>query len=136
MAEAFGKIKSSFNRSIATISVKTSSSLEKSKLKTHIESLNNEIQKQYYQIGELAYNTWLNEHTDYSQLIRLFEEVKANQAMISELSTQLNSIDHRDSQILGKVEKPADANYICPNCGTGFENPVKFCRCCGTKMAE
>ncbi len=138
MAEnAFDKFKSSINRGITTISVKTSSSLEKSKLKTHIDSLKNEILKQYFEIGELAYNMWLNHETDNSALLRMFEDVKAKQATITELDAQLNSIDERDDQILGtKTEKPVAAGFTCPSCGAGYDTPVRFCRSCGFKMGE
>lgn len=134
---AFSKFKSSVNRGIATISVKTSSSLEKSKLKTHMDSLKNEIQKQYFEIGEMAYNLWLNKDPDNSALIAKFEDIKAKQTTITELSAQLESIDERDNQILGtKTEKPVAAGYTCPQCGAGYETPVRFCRSCGFKMGE
>ncbi len=134
---AFGKFKTSINRGITTISVKTSSSLEKSKLKTHMDSLKNEIQKEYFEIGEMAYNLWLNKDPDNTGLIAKFEDIKAKQATITELSTQLGSIDDRDSQILGtKTEKPVAAGFTCPNCGAGYDAPVRFCRSCGFKMAE
>lgn len=54
MSDAFDKLRSSLNRGITTISVKTSSSLEKTKLKTHIESLTNDIQKLYSEAGDLV----------------------------------------------------------------------------------
>ena len=30
----------------------------------------------------------------------------------------------------------AKNKMVCPNCGTGYETPVKFCRKCGTKLME
>lgn len=138
MADAFDKFKSSLNRGIATISVKTSSSLEKSKLRTHIDSLKSDIQKLYFEIGETAYNKWLNADPDCTALERMFEEIKTKQQTISELSDELNSIDERDNQILGtKTEKPAaNSNVFCPSCGASYDAPVKFCRSCGFKMQE
>lgn len=138
MADAFDKLKSSFNRGITTISVKTSSSLEKTKLKTHIDSLKTEIQKLYSVIGETAYNKWLNEDSDNAPLERMYEDIRAKQKLISDLSDELNAIDERDNQILGtKTEKPAGAPTItCPSCGAGYDAPVKFCRSCGFKMGE
>ena len=50
--DTFQKIKDSTSRAITKISVKTSSSLEKSKIKMHIESLTKEIQKMFADIGE------------------------------------------------------------------------------------
>lgn len=138
MADAFDKLKSSLNRGITTISVKTSSSLEKSKLRTHIDSLKNDIQKLYYEIGETSYNKWLNADPDCTALELLFEQIQSKQKSIAELSEELNAIDVRDSQILGtKTEKPASAPAItCPSCGAQYDVPVKFCRSCGFKMQE
>lgn len=137
MADTFDKLKSSLNRGITAISVKTSSSLEKSKLKTDIDSLKAEIQKLYCQIGETAYGKWLSADPDCSALEQLFEEVRSRQKTISELSETLNSIDERDSQILGaKTEKPAAPAVTCPGCGASYDSPVKFCRSCGCKMPE
>lgn len=139
MAEAFDKFKASLNRGITTISVKTSSSLEKTKLKTHMDSLRTEIQRLFSEAGELSYNKWLNGDPDCSALEKMFEDIRQKQDTIAELTEQLGAIDERDSQILGsKAEKApaAPSNLVCPKCGAVYENPVKFCRSCGTKMPE
>ena len=136
MADAFDKIKSSFNRGITTISVKTSSTLEKSKIRTHIDSLNSEIQKLYTEIGKTAYTKWCEADPDCAVLESLFAQVKEKEENIAQLNQELDAIDERDSQILGaKEEKPA-AKIVCSNCGAGYDSPVKFCRSCGNKMGE
>ena len=137
MADAFEKFKSSINRGITTISMKTASSLEKTKLKTHMDSLKNENQRLIVEIGELAYKKWYNSDPDCTQLEQLFNKVKENQQTIADLTAQLSAIDDRDNEVLGnKVEKPASPEIVCPNCGAGYETPVKFCRSCGFKMPE
>ena len=72
-ADAFEKLKSSFNRGITTISVKTSSSLEKSKIKTHIESLTRDIERDIQQIGETAYKIWSDEEKDFTAVDNTIE---------------------------------------------------------------
>lgn len=141
MADAFQKIKSSVNRSITTISVKTSSSLEKSKIKTHIESLEREIEKTYFAVGQAAYAIWDKGETDYSSLDERFASIKSKYAEIEELKAELTSIDDRDSQIFGTnvapVEPESAAHKIyCSNCGAEYEELPKFCRKCGNKMGE
>lgn len=131
----FDKFKSSLNRGIATISVKTSSSLEKSKLRTHIETLKNEIQKLYLEAGEISYTKWIERNGDCSALEQLFKEIQAKHNTIAELTEELNSIDDRDNQILGlQSEKSAVPEIVCPQCGAVYNTPVKFCRSCGFKM--
>ncbi len=128
------KLKTSFTRGITAINVRTASSLEKSKLRTHIDSLETEIEKEYHAIGELAYRLWLKTETDQAGLLQLLEDVKAKYATIAELNAQLDSIDERDNEILGKTKKAPD--LTCPKCGAVYDAPVKFCRACGTKMAD
>ncbi len=103
--DAFQKFKSSVNRGITTISVKTSSSLEKTKIKTHIDSINREIQKNFLYVGENAYNVWTNGSDDFSVLNEKFEEIKSKYKEIDELKEQLVYIDQRDSEILGTTAK-------------------------------
>lgn len=139
--DAFQKFKSSLNRGVTTISVKTSSSLEKAKIKTHIDTIQSEIQQLSLSIGELAYTKWLNNDTDTSQLVEFFISIQQKNGEIEKLNEELSSIDARDNQILGNmaVEEAAattDFAMVCPNCGTGYETPVKFCRKCGTKLME
>lgn len=142
MADAFENLKSAWNRGITTISVKTSSSLEKSKLKTHIESLTKDIEREYSLIGEEAYKLWQESKEYHSVVVTRFETVLAKQQEIAQLNEQLASIDERDSKILGNAsapaEKPEDTTpkFFCGNCGAQYDAPVKFCRKCGNKMAE
>jgi hypothetical protein len=117
--------------------MKTASSFEKSKLKTHMDSLKSENQRLIVEIGELAYKKWYNHDTDNTELEQLCTTIKENQQTIADLTAQLSAIDDRDNEVLGnKVEKPAGPEIVCPNCGAGYEAPVKFCRSCGFKMPE
>ncbi len=149
--DAFQKLKSSVNRGITTISVKTSSSLEKTKIKTHIESLSNDIKKDFTHIGEEAFMMWQAGNKDLSELNTLFECVRQKCADVEALKAELEAIDERDNQILGtssgeqpsaapapaatSTESPAPAaKRFCTKCGTGYDTPVKFCRKCGNPM--
>ena len=143
--DVFQKIKSSMNRGITTISVKTSSSLEKTKIKTHIDSLNKEIEKCTYHIGEKAYAIWSNGKDDYSELNGLFESIKQKTQEIEQLNEELSSIDERDSQILGNAktdyqagqqEQESNKGVFCSQCGAFYETPVKFCKQCGNQIIK
>ena len=112
--DAFQKIKSSFNRGITTISVKTSSSLEKTKIKTHIESITREIQRKFSLVGEEAYKIWSDGSEDFSALYQNFEEIKNKYNEIEELKEQLVYIDQRDNEILGNTAKEASAAEQIP----------------------
>lgn len=145
--DTFQKFKSSFNRGVATISVKASSSLEKVKIKTHIESIEKEIEHLISEIGEKAYEIWETNDSDFSVLGEKCFVVKQKKDEIIQLNEAYNSIDERDGQILGtsvneenhEVKETApisNESITCPNCGSVYIQSVKFCKKCGQKLKD
>lgn len=140
--DAFQKLKNSVNKGITTISVKTSSTLEKSKIQMHIESLTKELEKIYRDAGEQAYLAWKTGETSPEAISEYFGKVDEHLEAIAGLETELNSIDARDQQILGtKPEESSKAaaaakGVVCPGCGAEYAAPVKFCRNCGRNLQE
>lgn len=139
--DAFSKFGDSMSRAITKISVKTSSSLEKSKIKMHIESLTKDVQKMLMNVGDEVYTLWLNGETSNQSLTEKLESVKQKKVEIEQLSTELASIDDRDNEILGtkaEAEQPPEVvvpqKPCCPNCGSEHEPTAKFCRKCGHKL--
>lgn len=139
--DAFQKLGDSMNRAITKISVKTSSSLEKSKIKMHIESLTKDERKLLMEIGEELYVLWLNGDPSIQTLQEKLEAVNKKKDEIEQLSIELSSIDARDNEILGtktetepKTEVAVPQNPCCPNCGSTHEPTAKFCRKCGFKL--
>ena len=136
--DAISKFKSSINRGITTINVKTSSSLEKTKIRTHIESLRADIEKLFHSIGERAYAGWERQAGEDEGLTEMFVLVKQKKDEIDQLTAELFSIDERDNQILGTMKQeaaPAAGRKItCPECGSQYDDPAKFCRKCGHKL--
>ena len=139
--DAFQKLGDSMSRAITRISVKTSSSLEKSKIKMHIESLTKDVQKMLTDVGEEVYALWLNGESSNQSLAEKLEAVKQKKKEIEQLSIELASIDDRDNEILGtkakaepKAEVAVPQKPCCPNCGSEHEPTAKFCRKCGHKL--
>ncbi len=138
---AFQKFGDSMSRAITKISVKTSSSLEKSKIKMHIESLTKDVQKMLTDVGEEVYALWLNGESFHQSLTEKLEAVKQKKNEIEQLSIELASIDDRDNEILGtkaeaeqKTEVVIPQKPCCPNCGSEHDPVAKFCRKCGYKL--
>ena len=135
-ADAFSKI-------ITTISVKTSSSLEKNKIKLHIENLEKEIEQLIRAAGEEGYNMWAEGSSSAQSLEEKFKAIQEKKEQILQLNAKMTEIDELDSQILGakKAEEPAApaaapqaGNKFCPSCGTAYTPPAKFCRKCGNPL--
>lgn len=140
-SDAFQKFGDSMSRAITKISVKTSSSLEKSKIKMHIESLTKDVQKMLTDVGEEVYALWLSGESSNQSLAEKLEAVKQKKKEIEQLSIELASIDDRDNEILGtkteaepKAEVAVPQKPCCPNCGSEHEPTAKFCRKCGNKL--
>lgn len=133
--EAIQKIKSTVNRGITTISVKTASSLEKSKIKTHIETLENEVRSMIINIGECTFEIWQSD-ADYEQISELCKTVAQKKSEIESLYQELSNIDSRDSKILGNQEDDKSLWTVCPQCGAQYFNHVNFCRKCGTRLSK
>lgn len=140
-SDAFQKFGDSMNRAITKISVKTSSTLEKSKIKLHIDSLSKEVQKMLSDLGESTYALWLNGETSIQSLTEKLDAIKEKKATIEQLSAELDAIDARDNEILGtkaeteeKPEAVASQGLCCPSCGASCEPTAKFCRKCGYKI--
>ena len=137
--DAFQKFKDSTSRAITKISVKTSSSLEKSKIKMHIDSLNKDIQKMTLDIGRDVYSLWKQGIDSTQSLTEKMQEIQQKEQQIDQLAAQLDSIDERDSEILGEtkespVEEAVQSKPVCPSCGYAYEAAAKFCRKCGYKL--
>ena len=134
MADAFQKLKNSVNRGITTISVKTSSSFEKTTINTHIETIKNEIIKLTSKLGEDVYNCWLNGEDSIMAFSETLDEIKLKFTKIDNLNEDLKRIDERRNSILGANNKEISGPCFCSNCGARYDSPVKFCRNCGNKM--
>ena len=139
--EALEKLKSSINRGVTAINVKTSSTLEKAKLKTQIETIQNEVQRMMTAVGEAVYLMWQKEDKDFSKLDQHLAVIKQRKAEIAALEEAIAAIDQRNQQILGdgNTEVPVIAEAVapanaCAACGTPYPEGAKFCRACGNKL--
>ena len=77
MADTFGKIKDSFNKGIASIGAKASTSVEKSKLKSIVENGNKEADSMMTELGRKVYSMWNMGNVDVSTLEPQFMGIKA-----------------------------------------------------------
>lgn len=128
---AFDMMKSKINKGITTVSLKTSSSVEKAKINTYMESLRGDIESLKKEIGEKVYTLWENDNFDLEKLTQELNTIKEKSIKISELKTQLAAIEDKENDILGKG---VNSGSRCANCGTQYEQKINFCVKCGTKL--
>lgn len=133
------KWKSSIDRGIAALSIKTSSSLERAKLKTHIDTLNEEIKELKYVVGGLVYEQWVCESQDNEGIQKQLKEIKTKIDEVEKLRQELADLETRERKILGDGKRnfddpDTDEQKFCSQCGTGYSGAVNFCRKCGNKL--
>ncbi len=129
---AFEKMKASINRGITTVSMKTSTSVEKVKVNTHIETIEKEISKIQKEIGNKVYILWKADGFDIEKIREELEQIDERKTKIKELQEKLEELISHENEVLGSFEK----NHICKcsNCGMEFDEQVRFCIKCGTKI--
>lgn len=142
--ETLQKIKSSMNRGVTAISLKTSSTIEKARIKTHIGTIESEVQKMALHIGETAYALWEKEELNVAALEEMLQGIKEKKQEIAALEEELVKIEYRNEQILGAAtasnetissgQKEEREVRVCSNCGAAYNAPAKFCRKCGTSL--
>lgn len=130
-------IKDSFSKGLATINVKTSNFMEENKLKTHISTLEAEIEKLKHSVAEIVYKKW-EENTFTIQVVENeLEAIKEKYALIEKIRTQINELSKKEKQILGSSEGQKSGNtgkLFCTNCGAECKVGYKFCEKCGNKL--
>lgn len=136
MADPLQKIKSSFNKGITTITVKTSSTIEKTKLSTHIYKLKEDILSLYTRYGQDSYKKYKNvgNVTDES-LKEIFKNIEEKENTIRSLLNEIKKIDEQNNEILGNSQNTMNqSKFYCSNCGASYSTKVNFCRKCGKKI--
>lgn len=142
MADAFEKFKSSINRGVAAVSVKTTASLEKAKIKAQIDTLSSDVQKMMPAVGEAFYLMWQRGDTDFSRLYEHLEVIRQKKEEIASLNAEYAAVDQRNNQIINSGEgavitaSAMVSGNVCPNCGTAYTDGARFCGKCGNKLAE
>lgn len=135
-ADPFSKLKQAMDRSVAAVGVKAASSLEKAKLRTYIDSLQEDADRRTRELGAAVYALWRGGAEDRSGLEPLCIALAEKLAEVERTAQALEQIDQRDRRIFGEEEsRPSPpqsaAIYSCGDCGVLYDAPVKFCRVCG-----
>ena len=138
--DTLDKIKDSVNRGIATINVAASSTMEKARLKTHVDTLKHEIDKLYRECGQKVYENRMLENPDSSVVDKLCEDIKSKLDEIQKIKGEIEQIPERDNRIFGREtasreEKTKESEVVfCSKCGAKYKTKINFCTKCGEKL--
>ena len=130
-------MKSTINKGITTVTIKTSSSVEKAKLNTHISSVGKEVERLKQELGNKMYILWESDGFEIGKIESDLNSIKEKKELIHKLQTQLEELDVQVNSILGAQDENKQReclNFVCSNCGNQYEQKINFCVKCGNKM--
>lgn len=130
-------IKNSLSKGLTTLNLKTSNFMEENKLKTHISTLESEIEKLKFSLGESIYKNWKEDTFSIQTMEPALNSIKEKYAMIETIKVQIEELETKEKQILGSEEaakNTAARGMFCPNCGAPCKVGYKFCEKCGGKL--
>lgn len=130
-------IKNSFSKGLTTLNVKASNFMEENKLRTYITTLENEIEKLKYSIGEKTYQGYINNEFTPEMIKEELETIKEKYAQITKTTAQIEELTTREKEILGKnggAGSVPEGTLFCSMCGTPYKKGHKFCEKCGNKL--
>ena len=94
--------------------------IEITKLNFSISDLQNDIEKAYKKIGEMAYHAY-HDNTEESDISELCSEIDEKYSQIEEHKARLRE--------LKKIK-------VCQNCGSENLSENKFCKDCGAEIVQ
>lgn len=130
-------MKSTISKGITTVTVKTSSSVEKAKLNTQISSVSKDMERLKQEVGNKLYVLWETDSFDISKVEEELNSIKEKKEKIHKLQDQLEELDAQANSMLGangKETPQVSVACVCSNCGNQYEQRINFCVKCGTKM--
>lgn len=132
--------KESFSKGLTTINVKTSNFMEENKFRTQISTLESEIEKLKYSLGEIVYKNWDTESFGLQSVSEEVGLIKEKYDTIERLKVEIKMLSTKERQILGENENANNnvnsGKIFCTNCGNEVKKGYKFCEKCGNKLDE
>jgi hypothetical protein len=131
MSNIFGKLKSGAGK----VAQEAKEAAQVKKIELDIGGLKKQIETQYHQLGEMTYqssinNTPLNPESAniISKVTNLFEQIRLKEEEIKKLNANTP-----ESQTSTQAPPPSQKK-VCTNCGKENDPNTKFCSECGTKL--
>lgn len=120
MAEDFfGSLSKTLKKTVDTVGKKTDEFVEIQKIRTRQHALEDQIEKNYQDIGQIVYNRYLN-----------------GEAFDENLAGICKDIADLEKEIAGCKDEVANKRglNVCPACGAGVPKDAAFCMRCGAAM--
>ena len=113
--------------------------MEQNKINTYISTLEDEIKALKMQVGETLYTKWASDEFEMACVEESLELIRSKYTEIQVQKAKIEQLLIEEQQILGtaaeqQVNKTAEANIFCSNCGAPSPANYKFCTKCGSPL--
>lgn len=130
-------IKNSFSKGLTTINVKASNFMEENKLKTHISTLETEIEKLKFSVAEEVYKEYVDGTFAIENVSEMLDTIKEKYHLIDQINAEINNLSTKEMEILGSTANQnavQEGVQFCSQCGAPYKVGYKFCEKCGNKL--
>ena len=122
MAEDFfGNLSKTLKKTVDTVGKKTDEFVEIQKIRTRQHALEDQIEKNYQDIGQIIYNRYLNGEAFDENLAGICKD-------ITDLEKEIADCREDVANKRGRI--------VCPACGASVPKDAAFCMRCGAAMPE
>lgn len=129
------KLKGTFDKGVAAVSVKSESIVESSRTRTAMNNAQKSMDTAITALGLKLYNAWLAGSVDMADLEEDCKKIQNIHTEVASLQERLARIKEEESQILGSSKKStASPAVFCSNCGKKLNAGARFCDECGTAV--
>ena len=134
MADFLDKVKTGFNKGVATVSTGSKNMIEKTKINTVIKTLEDEKKQLIEILGNKVFAFCTDtEDGDIprSEVLNICNEIVTRNVQIEEQKQKIEALDAEMNQVLGNSASPMP--MVC-SCGHTNSVGAKFCAKCGNKL--
>lgn len=132
------KLKGTFDKGIAAVSVKSETLVESSRTKTAMNSAQKKMEAQMSALSMKIYQAWKAGERSLESFTADFESIQATEQEIASLSSYLEDIKREENRILGgqkQQQSQSAGGCFCTKCGKALPAGSRFCDECGTPVA-
>lgn len=133
-------LKDTLNKGIATVSAKSETLVESSRVKTAISNAQKRLEVEQFALGVKFYQSWKDGETGIELFVEELSRIKGIEEEITGLNTRLEEIKaEEEARILNNYPQPTassmnNGNRFCTNCGRALPVGSRFCDECGTPV--
>lgn len=152
----FESLKDTFDKSVATVSVKSESLVESSRTKAALNNTQKRLDAALNELGRVAFSQWQNNCLTQESVAEQCQQVQQLAQEVESLSRRIEKIKEEENNILGASKKttfrtpvnaaspivqrapqsaaPEGAVCYCSNCGKKLDADARFCDECGATV--